>query len=137
MPVAKPVVIMGAGPAGLTTAGQLVRSGRGVGVWESDPSYLGGISRTVQAQGFRFDIGGHRFFSKSEEVNEVWRQIMPDDFIDCPRLSRIYYKGKFFNYPLEAMDSFLKLGPIETFNILLSYARARLKPIKPETTFTQ
>jgi len=60
-----------------------------------------GISRTVEVDGFRFDIGGHRFFSKSEDVNKVWREIMPDDFIDCPRLSRIYYRRKFFNYPLE------------------------------------
>lgn len=135
--VAKPIVIMGAGPAGLTAAWELIRAKQDVVVWEADPTYVGGISRTVQAEGFRFDIGGHRFFSKSKEVNEVWRQILPDDFIDCPRLSRIYYKGKFFNYPMEAMDSFLKLGPRETYNILVSYARARLKPIKPEVTFTQ
>ena len=95
--MSKPIVIMGAGPAGLTAAWELVRAGREVVVWESDPSYVGGISRTVQAEGFRFDIGGHRFFSKSQEVNEVWRQIMPDDFIDCPRLSRINYKGRYFN----------------------------------------
>ena len=138
MPTAKPIVIMGAGPAGLTAAWQLIQAGRrDVVVWEADPSYVGGISRTVQAEGFRFDIGGHRFFSKSEEVNEVWRQIMPDDFIDCPRLSRIYYQGKFFNYPLEAMNAFLNLGPFETLNILLSYFKARLKPIKPEVSFAQ
>ncbi len=128
---------MGAGPAGLTAAWELMRAGQDVVVWEADPAYVGGISRTVQADGFRFDIGGHRFFSKSEEVNEVWRQIMPDDFVDCPRLSRIYYRGKFFNYPLEAMDSFLKLGPITTVLCVLSYLKARLKPIKPETTLTQ
>jgi protoporphyrinogen oxidase len=133
----KPVVIMGAGPAGLTAAWQLARAGRDVVVWEADPVYVGGISRTVQAEGFRFDIGGHRFFSKSPEVNEVWRQIMPDDFIDCPRLSRIYYKGKFFNYPLEALDAFFKLGPAETFRIILSYIKARLSPIRPELSFAQ
>jgi len=134
---AKPIVIMGAGPAGLTAAWELIKAGQDVVVWEADPAYVGGISRTVQANGFRFDIGGHRFFSKSEEVNEVWQQIMPDDFIDCPRLSRIYYKGKFFNYPLEAMDSFLKLGPITTALCILSYFKARMSPIKPETTLTQ
>jgi protoporphyrinogen oxidase len=128
---------MGAGPAGLTAAWELVRAGREVIVWEADPAYVGGISRTVQAENFRFDIGGHRFFSKSPEVNEVWRQIMPDDFIDCPRLSRIYYKGKFFNYPLEAMDSFLKLGTWETVRILLSYIHARLFQIRPEVSFAQ
>ena len=137
MPDTKPIVIMGAGPAGLTAAWELVRAGKDVVVWEADPTYVGGISRTVQAEGFRFDIGGHRFFSKSEEVNEVWRQIMPDDFIDCPRLSRIYYKNKFFNYPMEAMDSFIKLGPVETVRCVLSYAKAWLKPIKPELTFAQ
>jgi protoporphyrinogen oxidase len=137
MSVAKPVVIMGAGPAGLTAAWELTRAGLDVIVWEADPVYVGGISRTVEAEGYRFDIGGHRFFSKSPEVNEVWRQIMPDDFIDCPRLSRIYYKGRFFNYPLEAIDAFFKLGPIETTRIILSYIRARLAPMKPEKSFTQ
>ena len=137
MALAKPVVIMGAGPAGLTAAWQLSKDGQEVIIWEADPSYVGGISRTVLAEGFRFDIGGHRFFSKSPEVNEVWREIMPDDFIDCPRLSRIYYQGKFFNYPLEAMDAFWKLGPLETFRIVLSYVKARLSPIRPELSFKQ
>jgi protoporphyrinogen oxidase len=137
MPTAKPIVIMGAGPAGLTAAWELVRAGREVVVWEADPSYVGGISRTVQAEGFRIDIGGHGFFSKSQEVNQVWRQIMPDDFIDCPRLSRIYYKGKFFNFPVEAMNAFLNLGLFESARILLSYFKARLRPIKPEESFAQ
>jgi len=135
--MAKPIVIMGAGPAGLTAAWELSRAGHEVVVWESDPVYVGGLSRTVQAENFRFDIGGHRFFSQSAEVNKVWKQIMPDDFIDCPRLSRIYYKGKFFSYPLEAMDSFLKLGFVETVKIVLSYFHARLFPVRPELTFTQ
>lgn len=135
--MSKPIVIMGAGPAGLTAAWELTKAGKEVVVWESDPSYVGGLSRTVQAEGFRFDIGGHRFFSKSQEVNEVWRQIMPDDFIDCPRLSRIYYRNKYFNYPLEAMNAFKNLGPVEAVRIFLSYLEARVRPIKPETTFTQ
>jgi protoporphyrinogen oxidase len=136
MAVDKPVVIMGAGPAGLTAAWELVKAGQSVVVWEADNTYVGGISRTVQAGGFRFDIGGHRFFSKSAEVNEIWREIMPDDFIDCPRLSRIYYQHKFFNYPIEALDSFFKLGPWQAVMIVLSYIRARLFPMKPENTFT-
>jgi len=137
MSSSKPIVIMGAGPAGLTAAWELAKARRDVVVWEADPRYVGGISRTVEANGFRFDIGGHRFFSKSPEVNEVWREIMPDDFIDCPRLSRIYYRKKFFAYPLEALDSFLKLGPFETLRILGSYVHAKLAPIRPETTFAQ
>ena len=135
MSIVKPVVIMGAGPAGLTAAWQLSHAGADVVVWEADPEYVGGISRTVQVDGFRFDIGGHRFFSKSPEVNEVWRQIMPDDFIDCPRLSRIYYKSKFFNYPFEGMDAFAKLGPIESLRSVFSYLYARLFPIRPEVSF--
>ena len=137
MATAKPIVIMGAGPAGLTAAWQLIRAGRDIVVWEADPSYVGGISRTVQGEGYRFDIGGHAFFSKSAEVNEVWRQIMPDDFAQCTRLSRIYYKGKFFNYPLEAMNAISNLGLVEMGKILLSCFKARMKPIKPETTLAQ
>ena len=137
MSSSKPIVIMGAGPAGLTAAWELTKGGYDVVVWESDPTYVGGISRTVEVDGFRFDIGGHRFFSKSEDVNRVWREIMPDDFIDCPRLSRIYYRRKFFNYPLEAMESFRKLGPFEAVRIVCSYFKARLKPMRPETSFRQ
>lgn len=133
----KPIVIMGAGPAGLTAAWELIKDNRDVVVWEADPVYVGGISRTVEVNGFRFDIGGHRFFSKSGEVNKVWREIMPDDFIDCPRLSRIYYRRKFFNYPLEALESFRKLGPFEAVRIVCSYFKARLKPVLPETSFRQ
>ena len=133
----KPIVIMGAGPAGLTAAWELTKGGFDVVVWEADPTYVGGISRTVEVDGFRFDIGGHRFFSKSEDVNKVWREIMPDDFIDCPRLSRIYYRRKFFNYPLEAMESFRKLGPFEAVRIVCSYFKARLMPMRPETSFRQ
>jgi len=137
MSSSKPIVIMGAGPAGLTAAWELIKAGRDVVVWEADPTYVGGISRTVEVSGYRFDIGGHRFFSKSDEVNRVWREIMPDDFIDCPRLSRIYYRHKFFNYPLEAMESFVKLGPLQTIKVVLSYIKARLNPIRPETNFRQ
>jgi protoporphyrinogen oxidase len=137
MSTSKPIVIMGAGPAGLTAAWELTRGGFDVVVWEADPTYVGGISRTVEVEGFRFDIGGHRFFSKSDEVNKVWREIMPDDFIDCPRLSRIYYRRKFFNYPLEAMESFRKLGPFEAVRIVCSYFKARLFPMRPETSFRQ
>jgi protoporphyrinogen oxidase len=133
--VKKSVVIMGAGPAGLTAAWALQKAGHPTVTWESDPIYVGGIARTVEQEGFRFDIGGHRFFSKSGEVNEAWKQILPDDFIECPRLSRIYYQGKFFNYPLEALDAFFKLGPWESIHVLLSYLYARLRPIRPEPSF--
>ena len=89
------IFVIGAGPAGLTAAYCLTKEARSVIVIERDPIYVGGISRTVDYKGFLFDIGGHRFFSKSKEVVELWREILPDDFIARPRLSRIYYDGKF------------------------------------------
>ena len=92
-------LIIGAGPAGLTTAYSLAKAGHGVIVIEQDKHYVGGISRTVSYKGFLFDIGGHRFFSKSREVVALWDEILPDDFLVRPRLSRIYYAGKFYAYP--------------------------------------
>jgi protoporphyrinogen oxidase len=91
-------LIIGAGPAGLTTAYRLAKAGHDVLVIEQDKRYVGGISRTVSYKGFLFDIGGHRFFSKSREVVALWNEILPDDFLDRPRLSRIYYAGKFYAY---------------------------------------
>src|SRR5262249_2828156 len=98
------VCVIGAGPAGLTTAYCLTRQARPVVVVEKDPVYVGGISRTVNYNGFSFDIGGHRFFSKAKEVVDLWHEILPDDFIERPRLSRIYYDGKFYSYPLKAFE---------------------------------
>ena len=103
-------LVIGAGPAGLTTAYTLAKAGRGVTVLEMDPTYVGGISRTVDYKGFKFDIGGHRFFSKSKEIVDLWNEILPDDFIDRPRLSRIYYREKFYAYPLKAFEALFNLG---------------------------
>ena len=128
-------VIAGAGPAGLTAAYELTRNGRGCVVLEAEAQLVGGISRTDQYKGYRFDIGGHRFFSKSDEVNAIWREILGDELLERPRLSRIYYDRKFFHYPLKPLDAFAKLGPIRSARILASYARARLKPIAPERSF--
>ena len=89
-------VIIGAGPAGLTAAYLLAKQGVSVCVIESDPQYVGGISRTVRYKGFRFDIGGHRFFSKSQQVEDFWTEILPNDFLIRPRSSQIFYRGKFF-----------------------------------------
>src|SRR5271169_3871422 len=99
------VAIIGAGPAGLTAAYLLVKRGVAVTVLESDPEYVGGLARTVEYKGFRFDIGGHRFFSKSSEVNALWREILGGEFITRSRLSRIYYDRKFFYYPLKPVDA--------------------------------
>ena len=130
-------IVIGAGPAGLTTAYRLAKDGHSVLVLEADPAYVGGISRTVNYKGFLFDIGGHRFFSKSKEIVDLWNEILPDDFIERPRLSRIYYRGKFFSYPLKAFEAFRKLGPIESLACVLSYAHARATPIEEPKTFHQ
>ncbi|MEO9028734.1 MAG: NAD(P)/FAD-dependent oxidoreductase [Ktedonobacteraceae bacterium] len=127
----KHVVIMGAGPAGLTAAYELaVHKQVGVTVLEKDPHYVGGISRTVEHDGYRFDIGGHRFFSKSTEVEDLWTEIMGDDLLVRPRLSRIIYQGKYFDYPLKAFNALFNLGPIETVRCISSYATARIAPTR-------
>src|SRR5215475_10312764 len=106
------VAIIGACPAGLTAAYQLCKAGATVTVLEADPTYVGGISRTAKYKGYHFDIGGHRFFSKSKEVEELWTEILPDDMLQRPRSSRIYYRGRFFTYPLKAGEALRKLGVI-------------------------
>jgi UDP-galactopyranose mutase len=129
------VVIIGAGPAGLTAAFQLAKRGETATVLEAD-QVVGGISRTAEREGWRFDIGGHRFFTKVPEVEAVWHEILPDeDFLVRPRLSRIYYNGKFFDYPLKAMNALRGLGITEAVLCVLSYVWARIRPPKDETSF--
>jgi protoporphyrinogen oxidase len=135
MTVDADIVVIGAGPAGLTAAYCLTKAERSVLVIERDPTYVGGISRTVDYKGFLFDIGGHRFFSKSKEVVALWQEILPDDFITRPRLSRIYYNGQFFSYPLKAFEALIKLGIFESAACLLSYVQARIFPLRPARTF--
>jgi protoporphyrinogen oxidase len=130
----KPIVIMGAGPAGLTAAWYLTLAEQKVVVWEADAKYVGGLARTIESKGCRIDIGGHRFFSKSAEVNDVWRKIMPDSFQKCYRLSRIFMNGTYFSYPPSLLDMLLKVGPFQIFLIICSYLKASRKPIKPERT---
>ena len=131
------VFVVGAGPAGLTAAYCLSKHGMPVLVIEKDPVYVGGISRTVRYKDFMFDVGGHRFFSKSKEVVDLWREILPDDFIERPRLSRIFYGGKYYSYPLSAFEALRNLGVVTSAACMLSYGWAKLRPVRDVKTFHQ
>ena len=129
------VVIIGAGPAGLTSAHVLAtRYGIASTILEAD-SVVGGSSRTVEDDGWRFDIGGHRFFTEVKEVEAFWHEILPDeDFLLRPRMSRIYYKGKYYDYPLKASNALRNLGLWEAFRCVMSYAWTRARPPKDQST---
>ncbi|MGE0736127.1 MAG: NAD(P)/FAD-dependent oxidoreductase [Alphaproteobacteria bacterium] len=137
-PRAKPTVIcIGAGPAGLTAAYRLGKSNLPVTVFESHPAHVGGIARTESYKGFRFDIGGHRFFSKSAEIEALWTEILGDELLTRPRKTRILYRGKLFDYPLKPFDALAKLGPFEAGRCMVSYGRAKLAPYRPAANFEQ
>ena len=129
------VGVIGAGPAGLTASWKLSEGGADVTVYEADAQYVGGIARTVEYKGFRFDIGGHRFFSKSQEVEALWEDLLGKDLLTRPRSSRILYGGKFYAYPLKAQEAFFNLGVIETARCVLSYAWAQVFPRRPAKSF--
>ena len=126
------VVIIGAGPAGLTAAFELNRRGVPSTVLEAT-DMVGGISRTVERDGWRFDIGGHRFFTKVPEVEAFWHEILPDeDFLLRPRMSRIYYEGRYYDYPLKPLNALRNLGFIEAVRCMASYGWARVRPPKDQ-----
>jgi len=130
------VVIIGGGPAGLTAAVELARLNVPVTVLERNP-LVGGISRTETYKGYRFDIGGHRFFTKIGEVEKFWHDILGTDFITRPRISRIFYQGKFFDYPLKAMNALGNLGLVTSTAAVLSYFQSQLFPYPREDTFEE
>ena len=130
-----PVVVIGAGPAGLTAAYELVRRGDDVVVAEAD-SVVGGISRTVERDGWRFDIGGHRFFTKVTAIENLWHEILSDeDFLLRPRMSRIFYRGKYYDYPLKPVNALRNLGLVEAVRCGASYLRARVAPPADQTNY--
>ncbi len=133
-----PVVVIGGGPAGLTAAYELQkRSGRHKPRVYEASDMVGGISRTESNNGYRFDIGGHRFFTKVKEVEDMWHEVLKDDFITVPRLSRIYYREKFFDYPLKLTNALVNIGPYESMRILLSYFKWQVRPYKMEESFEE
>jgi protoporphyrinogen oxidase len=133
-PTEKQTVIAGGGPAGLTAAWLLARRGVVPLVLERD-AQVGGLARTVEYKGFRFDIGGHRFFTKVGTVQKLWRSMLGPEMLTRPRLSRIYYGGKFFDYPLKPMNALRGLGLVNSFQVLLSYLWIQIRPIRPEVSF--
>jgi protoporphyrinogen oxidase len=129
-----PVVVIGAGPGGLTAALELAELGVPVLVIEANQR-VGGLAQTVEYKGFRFDIGGHRFFTKVHAVRELWRSMLGADFLKRPRLSRILFDGKFFDYPLKPADALFNLGVFQSTAILASYLWVKVRPVDPEVSF--
>lgn len=132
----KPAVIIGAGPAGLAAGYEFVCRGRFPVILER-ASTVGGISRTESYRDFLFDIGGHRFFTRNEEIRQLWENMLGTDFLTVDRLSRIYYRGKLFNYPLRPVNALRNLGPLESLRVVISYCRAGLFPKPREDNFEE
>ena len=130
------VVVFGGGPAGLTAAYQLGKQGVSSLVLEKS-GMVGGHARTESYKGYRFDIGGHRFFTKIEQVNEIWREVLGSEFRKTSRLSRIFYNDTFFDYPLKLTNVLKGLGIINSVLMLLSYVYARLRPYPQEENFEE
>ena len=127
-------VIVGGGPAGISAAKALAEHQIPSLILEKDQQ-VGGLCKTVEYRGFRCDIGGHRFFTKNKEIQESWEKTLGEEFLVRSRLSRIYYRARFFYYPLRIGNALLGLGPMESLRILYSYLKSHLFPIKPELTF--
>jgi len=119
-------LVLGGGPAGLTAGYLLGKSGRDVVVFEAD-AQVGGLAKTVEKDGYRFDLGGHRFFTKAREVDVLWHEILGDEFLRRPRMSRIYWNNRYLDYPLRGPDVIKKLGPVELARCMASYLRAVVK----------
>ncbi|MDD3486855.1 MAG: NAD(P)/FAD-dependent oxidoreductase [Candidatus Moranbacteria bacterium] len=130
------VIVFGAGPAGLAAALKLSEAGKKVAIFDKD-NQIGGISKTIGYKGFLFDLGPHRFYTKSDEVNRLWKEILADDFLPVNRLTRIYYKNKFFFYPLKPANAFFGLGFFGSLHIIASYIWIRLFPYKEEKNYEQ
>lgn len=132
----KRVLVIGAGPAGLAAAHELTRLGMSPHVLEG-LSLVGGLARTEERSGYRFDIGGHRYLTRMPEIQQLWHDMLGPDLLTVERQSRIYYRGRYFRYPLQARDTLTNLGPWESARIVASYLRAQIAPPAQEHTFEQ
>jgi protoporphyrinogen oxidase len=132
----KQFLVIGGGPAGLTAAYELAKHGV-VGTIIESGDAVGGLARTFEWEGYRFDIGAHRFFTKVPEIEQLWQEMLGEPLVTCPRLTRILYGGKFYDYPLKAGNALKNMGIIQAAGCMLSYAKARLRPIHNPINFEQ
>jgi protoporphyrinogen oxidase len=130
------LVVVGAGPAGLTAGYEATRFGMEAVVLEKSGD-VGGLARTDDYKGFHFDMGGHRFFTKSAPVEKMWREVLGPKLLRRPRLSRIYYRGRFFQYPLRPWNALTGLGLWQALAIVASYLKWQLFPYRTEDTFEE
>lgn len=130
----KKIAIIGAGPAGLTAAFELAKNGLNVQIFEAGDS-VGGMAKTISLWGQLVDLGPHRFFSSDPRVNRLWLDVVGQDYSMVSRLTRIYYKKTFFDYPLRALNALFGLGVIQSIFCVLSYIHAKVLPIRDESTF--
>ena len=129
---------MAEGLPGLTAAYELQKYSKSHHpVVFEESGMVGGISRTEVYKGYRYDIGGHRFFTKVKSVEALWKEVLPNDFLKRPRMSRIFYRSKYFAYPLKPFNALLNMGAYESCRILLSYAKWQVRPNQDESTFDQ
>jgi len=130
------IIIAGAGPAGLTAAYEACKKGLNPVIFEKEQE-VGGISKTVNYKDYLFDIGGHRFFTKYDDVKKIWNEILGDDFLIRPRLSRIYYNNRFFYYPLKPLNALKNLGLFNSISVMLSYVLSQIRPYKNVKNFEE
>jgi protoporphyrinogen oxidase len=128
-------IVVGAGPTGLTAAWHLAREGRRVLVIDKEPDFVGGLARTVEFKGHRFDIGPHRFYTKSDAILAMWREMLPEGLITLDRLTRIYHEKRFYSYPIKIRETMKNLGMKRSLKFCTSYLHSRLAPIKPVKSF--
>jgi protoporphyrinogen oxidase len=126
-------IVLGGGPAGLTAGYLLGKAGRDVVVLEAEEQ-VGGLAKTVEVDGYRFDLGGHRFFTKSVEVDTLWHEVLGEEFLLRPRMSRIFWNNRYLDYPLRGPDVIKKLGPVELARCMASYLRAAARRNKVDNS---